>query len=118
MKKIIMFIGALIVSAVIAFAVSQTLEQAVVIGVGGAMFIALVLGVFDIPAKRESGKFDTIRHYDGRKSYGQAAVFIGTACLFMGTPEQCNEMCQDLWHYGQQADVRQLTGEETEFNIL
>lgn len=67
----------------------------------------------------EDGKsrYDSIRHRDGRR-YGQAAVFIGTACLFMGTLEQCEEVADDLWHYGQQAHVETLTGEEIEFNVL
>lgn len=67
----------------------------------------------------EDGKsrYDSIRHYDGRRNYGQAAVFIGTACLFMGTPQECDEMADDLWHYGQQVEVKTLTGEES-FDIL
>jgi len=74
-----------------------------------------LLGVYDIPAERT--KHDTIRHKTGR-NYGQAAIFVGTACLFMGTPQECDELCDDLWHHGQQARVEMLTGEETSFNVI
>lgn len=66
---------------------------------------------------RGEGKYDTIRHKTGR-NYGQAAVFVGTACLFIGTQTECDERADDLWHYGVQAEVQQLTGEETQFDIL
>jgi hypothetical protein len=72
-----------------------------------------LLGVFDMP---ERTKHDSIRHKTGR-NYGQAAVFIGTACLFVGTPQECDDLCDDLWHHGQQARVEMLTGEET-FNVI
>lgn len=65
---------------------------------------------------RGEGKYDTIRHKTGR-NYGQAAVFIGTACLFIGTPKECDELADDLWHRGQQAESRVLTGDEV-FDIL
>lgn len=65
---------------------------------------------------RKQTRYDSIRP-TGR-SYGQAAVFIGTACLYMGTPQQCDDVCDDLWHHGQQAHVEMLTGEETSFNVL
>lgn len=81
-----------------------------------AIGMAALLGAF-----REDGRksrFESIQHYDGRKNYGHAAVFIGTACLFMGTPQECDDMADDLWHHGQQVRVEQLTGEETDFNIL
>ena len=55
---------------------------------------------------------------DAARNYGQAAVFIGTACLYMGTPQECDDVCDDLWHHGQQAHVEMLTGEETSFNVL
>ena len=65
---------------------------------------------------RGEGKYD-IKHKMGRRSYGNAAVFIGTACLFVGTPQECEDVCDDMWHYGQQAEVRALTGDEI-FDIL
>ena len=58
-------------------------------------------------------EYDSIRHNAGRKNYGHAAVFLGAACIFIGTPKECEDMCQDLWHYGQQVRVDELTGEET-----
>ena len=78
----------------------------------------LALGAFDEPAKREDMKHDSIRHYNGRRNYGQAAVFIGTACIFMGTPKECEELADDMWHNAQQAEVKMLTGDETNFEIL
>lgn len=62
-------------------------------------------------------KYDSIRHKMGGRTYGQAAVFIGTACLFIGEPNECWELADDLWHHAQQAEVRALTGEET-FDVL
>ena len=67
--------------------------------------------------EHEPSKHETIKHRMGGRSYGQAAVFIGTACLYMGTPQQCEEMCDDLWHHGQQAHMQMLEGNET-FDIL
>ncbi len=63
---------------------------------------------------RGSGKYDSIRHKTGR-NYGQAAVFIGTACLFIGTPKECEELADDLQHYAQQVRVDTIDGE---FDIL
>ena len=80
-----------------------------------AIAVSALLGVFGMPAERT--KHDSIRHKTGR-NYGQAAVFIGTACLFVGTPQECEDVADDLWHYGQQARVEMLTGEETSFNII
>ena len=61
-------------------------------------------------------KYDSIRHKTGR-NYGQAAVFIGTACLFIGTPKECDDLADDLWHRGIQCEVSELTGDET-FDII
>lgn len=85
------------------------------VSIFGALLIALLLGAFDVPNKQS--KYDSIRHKMGRRSYGNAAVFIGTACLFVGTPQECEDVCDDMWHYGQQTEVRALTGDET-FDIL
>ena len=78
------------------------------------IILCLAWGVFDVE-KRNDVKHTSIK--DATRNYGQAAVFIGTACLFMGTLTECDELCDDLWHYGQQAEVRELTGEET-FNVI
>lgn len=77
--------------------------------------VSALLGVYDMPAERT--RHDTIRHKTGR-NYGQAAIFVGTACVFMGTPQECDDLCDDLWHHGQQARVEMLTGEETSFNVI
>jgi len=79
------------------------------------IMVSAALGVYDMPAERT--KHDTIRHKTGR-NYGQAAIFVGTACVFMGTPQECDDLCDDLWHHGQQARVEMLTGDEASFNIL
>ena len=123
MKQTFKFIAIIVLSAAVAFVIAyiiagDSLGRFGVIGIGLAMLIASVMGAFDVAEKKKDGKkFDSIRHYDGRKSYGQAAVFIGTACLFIGSPDKCDEVADDLWHWGQQAEVRALTGDET-FNIL
>ena len=57
-------------------------------------------------------KYDSIRHKMGQ-NYGQAAIFVGTACLFVGTPQDCEELADSLQHYAQQAKARALTGDET-----
>lgn len=79
-----------------------------------AIAVSALLGVYDMPAERT--KHDTIRHKTGR-NYGQAAIFVGTACLFVGTPQECEELADDMWHYAQQVRVDTLTGEET-FNVI
>ena len=79
-----------------------------------AILIALLMGAFDYD-ERKSEKHTSIK--DAR-NYGQAAVFIGTACLYMGTPQQCEDVCDDLWHRGVQAEYHELTGEETQFDVL
>lgn len=77
-----------------------------------AAVVAVALGVF------RDGK-DATRHTSIKEAarYSQAAIFVGTACLFTGTQRQCEELCDDLWHHGQQTHVEMLTGEEV-FNIL
>ena len=126
MKKTINFIVKVIVAAIVAGGMACVLiahdaSDNAVLGTYffGAIGVALMLGVFDEPKRKErdASRYDTIRHKTGR-NYGQAAVFIGTACLFIGTPQECEEACDDLWHHGQQAHVEMLSGEETSFNVL
>ena len=81
-----------------------------------AILLSLVLGVYDVKERKDS-KHESIRHRSGI-DYGQAAVFVGTACLLIGTPQECEDVCDDLWHHGQQARVEMLTGEETQFEII
>ena len=76
--------------------------------------VSALLGVFDI--KERNSKHESIK--DASRNYGQAAIIVGGACLFLGEPKVCEELCDDLWHRGVQAEVRQLSGEETSFDIL
>lgn len=122
MKKTFRFIGTIIVAALVGFAAmciaiafDASDKVAIASYFGVAIVIAAVLGAFR--EERSASRFDTIRHYDGRKNYGQAAVFIGTACLFIGEPNECWELADDMWHYAQQAEVRALDG-DIEFDIL
>lgn len=84
--------------------------------VGGAWIQGLTVREFvrRILSSDEPSKYDSIRHKTGR-NYGQAAIFIGTACLFIGTPNECDELADDLWHRGQQVRVDTIDGE---FDIL
>lgn len=91
--------------------VSDNLIVCTVVCIG--IMVAAIMGVFDEPAKREDIKHDSIRK--AGRNYGQAAVFIGTACIFMGTPQECEEVADDLWHYGQQVHVETIDGE---FDVL
>ena len=86
--------------------------------VGGAWIQGLTVREFvrRILSADEPSKYDSIKHKTGR-NYGQAAIFVGTACLFMGTPKECKELCDDLWHRGIHAEVTEVT-EGMEFNIL
>lgn len=117
MKQTIKFIAIALLSASIAFAIAlafaSTLEQFLAIALFGGMFLALIMGAF---SERENTRYESIKHRSGIK-YNHAAVFIGTACLFMGTPKECEDLCDDLWHYAQQAEVRALTGEE-DLNVI
>lgn len=84
---------------------------------GSIVVYYAIESIISAMTKRKQNRFDTIKHRMGSRNYGQAAVFIGTACLYMGTPQQCDELCDDLWHHGQQAHVQVLEGNET-FDIL
>lgn len=106
------FVGFAAMCVAIAFDASD--KVAIVSYFGVAITIALALGAFDMSAIKRSMKHTSIK--DAAR-YGQAAIFVGTSCLYMGTPQQCDELADDLQHYAQQAEVRALTGEET-FEIL
>ena len=115
--KTIKFIFVAIVSAVvamfagaIALAVFNYEWAGVAAFFGIAILCAMVLGAFDDDP--EQTRYDSIRHRDGR-NYGQAAIFVGTACLFIGEPNECDELADDLQHYAQKCKVGDLTGEET-----
>ena len=122
--KTLKFLAIVVLSAAIAMfigvgvlALTGSGKAFAAISIFGALLIALLLGAFDVPYKQS--KYDTIRHKAGSRSrtYGHAAIFLGTACLFIGTQKECDARADDLWHWGQQVDVRTLTGEET-FEIL
>ena len=85
--------------------------------VATAIAMCGVLGVFREPAKREELQRNSMRHRIGGRSYGQAAVFVGSAILFMGTLQECEDVADDLQHYGVQAKADTLTGNET-FEVL
>jgi hypothetical protein len=110
------FVASLVGLAMMCIAIAYDASDRLVIVTyfATAIAVAAVLGAFDIPAERT--KHDSIRHKTGR-NYGQAAIFVGTACVFMGTPQECDDLCDDLWHHGQQARVEMLTGEES-FNVI
>ena len=67
--------------------------------------------------EHEPSKHETIKHRMGSRNYGQAAIFVGTACLFTGTPQQCEELADSMQHYAQQAEVQMLDGNET-FDVI
>lgn len=73
-----------------------------------------VLGVFDMGAIKRNMKHTSIKD---ASRYGQAAIFVGTACLFIGESNECDELADSMQHYAQQAKVRALTGDET-FEVL
>ena len=121
MKKNIKFIGLVIAAALVGFAAmcvaimlgaSDSLAIASYFGV--AIAIALAMGAFDMGAIKRGIKHTSIKD---ASRYSQAAIFVGTAAIFVGTPQECEDVCDDMWHYGQQTHVEMLTGEEV-FNIL
>lgn len=119
MKQTIKFIVLGIAAALVGFAAmcvaiklgaSDSLAIATYFAV--AAVAALVLGAFDMSAIKRGMKHTSIK--DAAR-YGQAAIFVGTACLFVGAPNECDELADDLWHNGVQCEVGNLTGE---FDIL
>jgi len=98
---------------VVAIAYGASDNTVIVTMFGTVIAVSALLGLYDIS---EPTRHDSIRHKTGRNC-GQAAIFVGTACLFIGTSHECDELCEDLWHHGQQARVEILTGEET-FNVI
>lgn len=113
--KMIMAAIVAVFMGVVAIAHDASDNLVIVTMFAAGIAVSALLGVFDMPAERT--KHDSIRHKTGR-NYGQAAIFVGTACLFMGTQQECDDLCDDLWHHGQQVRVEMLTGEETSFNVL
>ena len=123
MKKFLKFCIVSMVSFMLSICVgilvmllTWSVNAAVSVTFGGFILISLSLGAFDMNGRKEPTNYGSIRHRDGRR-YNQAAIFIGTACVFMGTPQQCSDVCDDLWHMGQQARVELLSGNES-FDVL
>ena len=117
MSFILKFIVAFIVATfAVAFCIRYDARDNVVIVTyfGVSIMTMLVLGAFDMGAQKRDMKHTSIK--DAAR-YGQAAIFIGTACLFTGTPQECDELADSMQHYAHQVKVRALTGNET-FDIL
>ena len=119
MKKNIKFIGIIIAAALVGFAAmcvaiafDASDKVAIMSYFGVAIAIAAVLGAFDMSAQKRDMKHTSIK--DAAR-YGQAAIFVGTACLFVGEPKVCDELADDLWHRGVQCEVDEINGE---FEIL
>ena len=119
MKKNIKFIGIVIVAALVGFAamfVAIAFDASDKVAIAAYFIVTTVVAVA-MGALRESK--DTARHTSIKDAarYGQAAIFVGTACLFIGTPQECEELADSLQHHAQPVRVDSLTGEET-FDIL
>jgi len=115
MSFIVKFIVAFIVATfAVALCIRYDASDSVVIltylSVG--ILTMLVLGVFDMGAIKRSMKHTKIK--DAAR-YGQAAIFVGTACLFIGEPNECDELADDMQHYAQQVRVDTIDGE---FDVL
>jgi hypothetical protein len=125
MKKTIAFIVKILVAAIVAMFLAVWADEH---GVGyrygfvtvyfcGAIGVYYAIEGICAFIRRRQAERDDIIKFRRSIDYRQAAVFVGTACLFIGTQTECDERADDLWHYGQQAEVRALTGDET-FDIL
>lgn len=112
MKQTFRFIVKIMVAAIVAACVTLAVEA---MGVGyeygfvtvffaTAIGVAALLGAFDMSAIKRDMKHTSIK--DAAR-YGQAAIFLGTACLFVGEPKECEELADDLWHRGQQVHVEE-----------
>ena len=115
--KTIKFIGIVIVATLVGFAamfVAIAFDASDKVAIAAYFIVTTVVAVA-MGALRESK--DTARHTSIKDAarYGQAAIFVGTACLFIGTPNECDELADDLWHSGIQCKVDSLTGE---FDVL
>ena len=124
--KTIKFIGIIIVAAIVGLLLAAWADEHhvgyryafVAIYLFGSIAVYYCIEwVIAALTRSKQTRFDTIRHKTGGRSYGQAAIFVGAACVFMGTPKDCEELADDLWHHGQQAEVRAIDGTET-FDIL
>ena len=133
MKKTFRFIVKILVAAIVALAITMTVDSLdvfhyryafVSVYFGVAVAVALALGAFDMGAQKRSANASEEGRVKSeefaaavKRGYGHAAVFVGTACLFMGTLQECEDVCDDLWHYGQNARVETLNGNEV-FDVI
>lgn len=117
--KTIKFIVKILVAAIVAACVALAVDA---MGIGYqygfvTVFFATAIGVAALlGAFREEGRKGT--RYTSIKDaarYGQAAIFLGTACLYIGEPKECEQLADDLWHRGIQCEVSEINGE---FDIL
>lgn len=119
--KTIKFIVKILVAAIVAACVALGVEA---MGVGYeygfvTVFFATSIGVAALlGAFRDEGRKGT--RYTSIKDaarYGQAAIFLGTACLYIGEPKECEQLADDLWHRGQQVHVDAVT-DGMDINVL
>jgi hypothetical protein len=127
MKKTILFIVKILMAAMVAMFLAVWADEH---GVGyrygfvtvyfcGAIGVYYAIeGICAFIRRRRQAEREDIIKFRRNIDYGQAAIFIGTACLFIGEPNECEELADYLQHYAQQAKARDLTGEETQFDIL
>lgn len=127
MKKTIAFIVKIIVAAMVAMFLAVWADEhhvgyrfgfVAVYIVGSIAVYYTIDGVCALIRRRRQAEREDIIRFRRSMNYGQAAVFVGTACLFIGTQTECDERVDDLWHHGVRAEVQQLTGEETQFDII
>lgn len=121
MKQTFRFIVKIMVAAIVAACVALAVDA---LGIGYrfgfvSVFFATAIGVAALlGAFREEGRkrarFTSIK--DAAR-YGQAAIFLGTACLYVGEPKECEQLADDLWHRGQQVHVDAVT-DGMEFSVM
>jgi len=115
--KTIKFIGIVMVSALVGFAVmcvAIAFDASDKVAIA-SYFIVTVAIAIALGALRDSKGVARHTSIKDAARYGQAAIFVGTACLFIGTPNECDELADDLWHSGIQCKVDSLMGE---FDVL
>ena len=126
MKKTILFIVKIIVAAMVGLLLAAWADEHhvgyrygfVTVYFGGAIAVYYAIEwVCTIIRRRRQAESEDIIKFRRSIDYRQAAVFVGTACLFIGPQTECDERADDLWHHGVQAEVLELTGEEV-FNVL
>jgi len=126
MKKTFAFIVKIIVAAMVGLMLAAWADEQNVgyryafVSVylfGSVVVYYAIEGICAIIRRRQAEREDIIK-FRRSMNYRQAAIFVGTACLFIGTQTECDERADDLWHHGVQAEVQQLTGEETQFDIV